>query len=158
MPSGRIIEGSPDGKNIRLALIVARFNEEVTARLLEGALAEARALGVHQDRITILRVPGAFEIPLVVKRLCDANKVDAIACLGAVIRGETAHFEYVCEAAVGGIAALGREYGLPITNGILTCDNDDQAVERSGGKEGNSGAFAVRAAVEMADLFKRLSD
>ena len=152
----RELEGGLDGKGLRIGLVVARFNEEVTARLLDGALSALGEHGVSQDQITVAWVPGSFEIPLVARKLAESARYDAVVCLGAVIKKETAHFEYVSDQASTGIAAVGRETGVPVLFGVLTTYSQQQALERSGGKEGNKGYDAAVAAIRMADLMRRL--
>ena len=147
--SGQLI-----AKGFKFAVVVSRFNEFITGRLLEGAIdAIVRSDGKKED-IDVIRVPGAFEIPLVVKRAAQSKKYDAIICLGAVIRGETPHFDYVASEVTKGIALLNLEFTIPITYGIITADNTEQAIERAGNKMGNKGFEAARSAVELLNLFK----
>jgi len=147
--SGQLI-----AKGFKFAVVVSRFNEFITGRLLEGAIdAIVRSDGKQED-IDVIRVPGAFEIPLVVKRAALSKKYDAIICLGAVIRGETPHFDYVASEVTKGIALLNLEFTIPITYGIITADNTEQAIERAGNKMGNKGFEAARSAVELLNLFK----
>jgi 6,7-dimethyl-8-ribityllumazine synthase len=143
-----------DGK--RFAIVVARFNDFVTEPLLAGAKSAFRDHGVPDDAVDVARVPGAFEIPLVAQRLAASGGYAAVVCLGAVIRGETAHFEHVASQAAAGIAAASRETGVPILFGVLTTDTTQQAIERAGGKAGNKGYDAARDAIEMASLLDRL--
>ena len=149
-------EGSFDGRNLRVAVVVGRFNETIGKQLLEGALDCLKRHQVADSDISIVWVPGAFEIPAVAKRIAASGEVDAIVCLGAVIRGETAHFDYVAGHASNGIGAVALETGLPITNGILTTENTEQARDRAGGKLGNKGAEAALAAIEMTNLYASL--
>ncbi len=147
--SGQLI-----AKGFKFAVVVSRFNEFITGRLLDGAIdAIVRSDGKKED-IDVIRVPGSFEIPLVVKRAALAKKYDAIICLGAVIRGETPHFDYVASEVTKGIALLNLEFTIPITYGIITADNTEQAIERAGNKMGNKGFEAARSAVELLNLFK----
>ena len=147
--SGQLI-----AKGFKFAVVVSRFNEFITGRLLDGAIdAIVRSDGRKED-IDVIRVPGSFEIPLVVKRAALSKKYDAIVCLGAVIRGETPHFDYVASEVTKGIALLNLEFTIPITYGIITADNTEQAIERAGNKMGNKGFEAARSAVELLNLFK----
>ncbi len=143
-----------DGK--RFAIVVARFNEFITERLLAGARDAFRDHGVPDDAIDVARVPGSFEIPLVAQKLAGSGHYAAVVCLGAVIRGETAHFDFVAGEAAVGIAAVARETGLPVLFGVLTTDNIEQAVERAGVKGDNKGYAAARDAIEMASLIEQL--
>lgn len=144
---------SADGK---YAIVVGRFNAFVVESLLEGALDTLKRHGVSEDNIRIIRVPGAFEIPLAVKKIAGQKKDDAIVALGAVIRGGTPHFEYVSAESSKGIAQVMMDYDLPVANGILTVNTIEQAVERSGTKAGNKGAEAAMSALEMVSLMRRL--
>ena len=147
--SGQLI-----AKDFKFAVVVSRFNEFITGRLLDGAIdAIVRSDGKKED-IDVIRVPGSFEIPLVVKRAALSKKYDAIICLGAVIRGETPHFDYVASEVTKGIALLNLEFTIPITYGIITADNTEQAIERAGNKMGNKGFEAARSAVELLNLFQ----
>jgi len=151
------IVGNFDGSHVRVGIVVARWNSLVTDRLEAGALDALRRHGVADDRIVVARVPGAFEIPTVARQLLAAGRVDAVVGLGCVIRGETAHYDYICDAALGGLAALGRETGRPVACGILTTENLDQALQRAGGKLGNKGFEAAMAALEGASLAERIA-
>jgi 6,7-dimethyl-8-ribityllumazine synthase len=151
-----ILEGSSHGAGRRVAVVVARFNDEVTERLLEGALAALRGAGVRDEDVRVVRVPGAFELPFAAQRLAQSGAWDAVVALGAVIRGETGHYDYVCAAAQQGLLRVGLETGVPVSFGVLTCDTDAQAAERAGGAHGNKGADAALAALEMADLSAKL--
>ncbi|MDF2181679.1 6,7-dimethyl-8-ribityllumazine synthase [Neptuniibacter sp. CAU 1671] len=137
-------------------IVVGRFNAFVVESLLEGALDTLKRHGVSEDKIRVVRVPGAFEIPLAVKRLAAQKKDDAIIALGAVIRGGTPHFEYVSGESSKGVAQVSLEYDIPVANGILTVNSIEQAVERSGTKMGNKGAEAALSALEMVSLLKQL--
>jgi 6,7-dimethyl-8-ribityllumazine synthase len=145
-------EGSFDGKRLRVAIIVGRFNETIGKRLLEGAIDGLTRHGVAEQDISVTWVPGAFEIPLVAQRLASSGEFDAIVALGAVIRGETAHFDFVAGHASNGIGKASVDTGIPIANGILTTENTQQAEDRAGGKMGNKGFEAALAAIEMANL------
>ncbi len=149
-------EGGLDGSDLRLAVVVSRFNEIVTEPLLRGALATARECGVGDDSLDVVRVPGAFELPQAARRLAGAGGYDAIVCLGAVVRGETPHFDYVCSEAARGLTMVSRDFDLPVAFGVLTCDTMAQARARSGGSGGNKGDEAMRAALEMANLFRKI--
>lgn len=140
----------------RYALVVGRFNSFVVESLLSGAIDALKRHGVKDADITIIRAPGAFEIPLVVKKIAEMKQFDAIVTLGAVIRGGTPHFEYVAGECVKGIGSLSLEYGIPVAFGVLTVDSIEQAIERSGTKAGNKGAEAAMSAFEMVSLFKQL--
>lgn len=146
-----------DEAEFQVAIVVSSFNEIVTSRLLAGAESTLTQLGISPDHRQVFRVPGAFEIPLVAKALAQSHRFDAIICLGAVIRGETPHFDYICAETSRGISQASLETGIPIIFGVLTTDTVDQAMERSGPPERNKGADAARTAFEMAALMKRLS-
>ena len=145
-------EGELSGRGRRFAVVVARFNDVVTSRLLEGALAALRRHGVPDDDVDVAWTPGAFEIPLVAKRLAESGGFDAVIALGAVVRGETAHFDYVAGEAASGIQRVALETGVPCTFGVLTTETLEQALERAGGKHGNKGWEAATSALEMAGL------
>ena len=148
--------GAHDGSGRRVAVVAARFNEVVTAKLVEGALAALAKHGVADDAIDVAWVPGAFEIPLVAERLARSGRYHAVICLGAVIRGETAHFELVANEAARGVAAAMRETGVPLVFEVLATDDLAQAEARAGGAHGNKGWEAAEAALEMAWLLERL--
>ena len=150
-------ECSLDGTHCQIGIVVSSFNEVVTGRLLAAAESTLNQLGTPQHHIHVIRVPGAFEIPLIAKTLAQSRRFDAIICLGAVIRGETPHFDYICAETSRGIGRASFETGIPIIFGVLTTDTVDQAMERSGPPERNKGADAARTAIEMALLMKRLS-
>jgi 6,7-dimethyl-8-ribityllumazine synthase len=152
----RTIEGKLSGAGLKFALVVSRFNSFITERLLEGALDCLRRQGVAEDDLMVARVPGAWEIPVVVKRLAQSKAYDGVICLGAVIRGSTPHFDYVAAEVSKGIAMVSLESGLPISFGILTTDTLEQAIERAGSKAGNKGFAAAEAAIEMVNLLKGL--
>ncbi len=141
----------------RFAIVAARFNHEVVERLLEGARAGLDKHGVPQEAIDLAWVPGSFEIPLVAQRFAESGKHAAVICLGAVIRGDTDHYDYVANGAATGIAQVALNTGVPVIFGVLTCDTEEQALDRAGGKEGNKGFDAAIAAIEMANLLKTLA-
>lgn len=149
----KIVEGKLNAEGKKFAIVAGRFNDFVTEKLVGGALDALLRSGAEDKDIEIYKVPGAFEIPLVAKRVAEARRVDAIICLGAVIRGSTPHFDYVAAEAAKGVAAVTMETGLPVIFGVLTVDTIEQAVERAGTKHGNKGFAAAMAAVEMANLF-----
>jgi 6,7-dimethyl-8-ribityllumazine synthase len=150
------IEGTLRGEGLRIAIAVARFNSFITDRLLEGALAGLRKHGVASGAITVVPVPGSWELPLTIKTLLATGSFDAAIALGAVIRGETPHFDYVAGEAAKGIAQAMMASGLPVVFGVLTTNTLEQAIDRAGGKAGNKGYDAAVTAVEMATLLKTL--
>jgi len=145
-------------EDARFGIVVARFNHLVTDRLLEGALDAFRRHGVGDGRLTVVRVPGAWEVPVACRRLCASGRVSAVVALGAVIRGATPHFDYVAGEAARGCADAARNTGVPVLFGVLTTDTVEQAVERAGTKAGNKGWDAAMAALEMASLGRRLDE
>lgn len=145
-----------DTKGHRYALVVARFNHQITKKLLEGALDGLKEFGVSGESVHVSWVPGAFELPLVAKKLAETNKFDAVICLGAVIRGETAHFDYVADSAASGILKASLETSIPVIFSVLTTENWEQAVSRSGIKENNNGYNGALSAIEMVNLLKSL--
>ncbi len=147
-------EGELDGSGLSLAIVVSRFNDFVTAKLLAGAEEAAGRHGVGEHEI--FWVPGSFEIPVVAKRLAQSGRYHAVVCLGAVIRHETAHFEYVAGQAAEGVQRVALDTGVPCLFGVLTCDTEEQALERAGGEHGNKGFEAVEAAVRVANLLRKL--
>jgi 6,7-dimethyl-8-ribityllumazine synthase len=150
-----LYEGKLDAKGFRFAIIVSRFNSFITERLLEGALDALRRHGAEDDRIDIYKVPGAFEIPLLAKHVAARQDIDGIICLGAVIKGATPHFHYVASEVTKGIALVSLESGKPVSFGIITSENIEQAVERAGSKAGNKGYDAAMSVMEMTYLLKR---
>lgn len=152
----KTFEGDFISGNGKYAIVVGRFNAFVVESLLEGAMDTLKRHGVDEDNISVIRVPGAFEIPLAVKKVAAQGDVDAIIALGAVIRGGTPHFEYVSGEASKGVAQVSLEYNLPVANGILTVNSIEQAVERSGTKMGNKGDEAALSALEMVSLLRKL--
>lgn len=149
-------EGSFDARDLRIGIVVGRFNETIGKRLLEGAEDCLKRHGIREEDISVVWVPGAFEVPLAAQRLSASGEVDAVITLGAVIRGETPHFDYVAGHAANGVGRASLETGIPITFGVLTTEDSDQARERSGGKAGNKGFEAALAALEMASLMSSL--
>jgi len=149
-------EGMLLGKGLKFGLVVSRFNEFVTQKLLEGAKDALLRHGVNQEDIEIAWVPGSFEIPLIAKKLAETKKYNAIICLGSVIRGGTPHFEYIAAEVSKGIANVGLQTGLPVIYGIITADTLEQAIERAGTKMGNKGFDAAVSAIEMANLVKNI--
>jgi 6,7-dimethyl-8-ribityllumazine synthase len=150
--------GSVDGAGRRIAIVAARFNQAVTSKLVEGARAGLRRHGVEDDHIDVAWVPGAFEIPSVADRLAGSGRYDAVICLGAVIRGETAHFELVASAAATGVAAASRASGVPVIFEVLATESLAQAEARAGGEHGNKGWEAAESALEMAALLDALPE
>ena len=150
------IQGDLDGKGLRFTLIAARFNDFITAKLVDGALDGLVRHGVREDDITLVKVPGAFEIPLVASRIASDKKSDAIICLGAVIRGATPHFDYVASEVSKGVAQASLVTGVPIIFGVLTTDTIEQAVERAGSKAGNKGWDCALSAIEMVRVLNQL--
>jgi 6,7-dimethyl-8-ribityllumazine synthase len=149
-------EGKLDASGMRLAVVAARFNGDVTKLLLAGALDELRDRGLDPERVAVVWVPGAFEIPLAAKQLAESGELDAVICVGAVIRGDTPHFDYVARECASGISRVVLDTGIPVAFGVLTTDDLDQALARAGGTEGNKGAESAATAVEMVDLLRRL--
>ena len=150
------LQGDLDGEGLRAAIVVARFNEFLTSKLLEGAKAALQRHGVRDEDVTVAWVPGSFEIPLVARKLAESGSYHAVLCLGAVIRGETDHYEHVAGEAAKGIAAASQSTGIPVIFGVLTTDTVEQALNRAGGKQGNNGYSAGVAAIEMASLLRKL--
>jgi len=151
-----VIPISRDASNHRFVIVCARFNETVTQALLDGALAALRENGAADEMIEVVWVPGSFELPLAAHRAATSKDVSAVICLGAVIRGETPHFEYVSQSAAQGILRASLDTGKPVTFGVLTTDTPEQAFERAGGRVGNKGTDAAVAAIEMVNLLGRL--
>lgn len=152
----KIIEGEMLARDLRFAFVAARFNDFVVEPLIRGALDALKRHGASEKQIDIVRVPGAFDIPIVVRKLAMSKRYDALITLGAVVRGQTPHFDYVAGECASGIARIALESGIPIAFGVLTTDTMEQAVDRAGGKAGNKGADAALAAIEMANLLRRL--
>jgi 6,7-dimethyl-8-ribityllumazine synthase len=147
-------QGMLDGKGLKFGIVIARFNEIITGRLLEGARDSLLRHGVSEQGIDVAWTPGSLEIPLAAKKMIETGKYNAIICLGCVIRGGTPHFEYVASEVNKGIARLSLDTGIPVIQGIITSDNLEQAIERAGAKEGNRGFAAANSAIEMANLIK----
>jgi len=152
----KVVEGRLSAEGFRFAIIVSRFNDFICSRLMEGAMDALIRHGSDEEKIFIIKVPGAFEMPLAAKKLAQGGSYDAVICLGAVIRGATPHFDYVAAEVSKGIASVALESDIPVTFGVLTTDNLEQAIERAGSKSGNKGYEAAMAAIEMANLFKEL--
>ena len=152
----KIFEGKLQAEGMKFALVVSRFNDFISEHLLGGALDALIRNGAREEDLAVFKVPGAFEIPLVAKKIALQGKVDAIVCLGAVIRGATPHFEYVSAEVSKGIASASLETGVPIAFGVITAENLEQAIERAGSKAGNKGWDAALAAVEMVDLVRQI--
>ncbi len=152
-----VIEGNiVASENFKIGIVASRFNDFVVGRLVDGALDGLKRHNVKDENITLAKVPGAFEIPVAAKKMAESKKFDAIICLGAVIRGATSHYDYVCNEVSKGIAQVSLESGVPVLFGVLTTENIEQAVERSGSKAGNKGTECALAAIEMIQLLKQL--
>lgn len=152
-----IFEGHLVGTDLKIGIVVGRFNDFITGKLLAGAEDALRRHGVKEDDIDVAWVPGAFEIPIVAKKLATSKKYDAVITLGTVIRGSTPHFDYVCSEVSKGVAAINMQDGIPVIFGVITTDTIEQAIERAGTKAGNKGWDAATAAIEMANLMKQIS-
>jgi 6,7-dimethyl-8-ribityllumazine synthase len=152
----QVIEGSLDSRGLKFAIVVSRFNSFITDRLLDGALDALSRSGYNVDELEIVKVPGAWELPVAAKALADQRRHDAIIALGAVIRGETPHFDYVAGHAASGLAQVQSETGVPVALGVLTTNTVEQAIDRAGAKGGNKGFDAAMTAIEMANLLRRL--
>ncbi|MDA8211162.1 MAG: 6,7-dimethyl-8-ribityllumazine synthase [Clostridia bacterium] len=150
----KLYEGKLVGKGLRFGIVAGRFNEFITGKLLGGALDSLKRHDVEDKDVEVAWVPGAFEIPLVAQKMAKSGKYDGVICLGAVIRGSTPHFDYVCAEVSKGVAKIGLDTGVPTIFGVLTTDNIEQAIERAGSKAGNKGWEAAAAAIEMANLLK----
>ena len=147
-------EGRLNAEGFRFGIVASRWNEFISGRLVEGALDALKRLGASQEQVAIYRVPGAFEIPLMALRLAQSHKVDAIICLGTIIRGQTPHFDYIANEVAQGISKAGLDTGVPVVFGIVTADTVDQAIDRAGVKLGNKGFEAAMTAVELVNLYK----
>lgn len=152
----KVFEGHLVGTGLRVGIVVGRFNEFITSKLLGGALDALKRHGVEEDNVDVAWVPGAFEIPLIAKKMAESKKYDAVITLGTVIRGSTPHFEYVCNEVAKGVSSQTLQTGVPIIFGVLTTENIEQAIERAGTKAGNKGWEAAASAIEMANLTKEL--
>lgn len=155
---GTIFEGHLVGSGLKVGIVVARFNEFITGKLLGGAEDALRRHGVDAEAVDVAWVPGAYEIPIVAKKMAASGKYDAIITLGTVIRGATPHFDYVCSEVAKGVSAINMQEGIPVIFGVLTTDTIEQAIERAGTKAGNKGWDAGTAAIEMANLLKQISE
>jgi len=153
-----IYEGKLTGNGLKFGIVVARFNEFITSKLLSGALDVLKRHEVSDDNISVAWVPGSFEIPLVAKKMAESKKFDAVICLGAVIRGATSHYDYVCNEVSKGVAQVGLTTGVPTIFGVVTTENIQQAIERAGTKAGNKGSDAAASAIEMVNLLKNLNE
>jgi 6,7-dimethyl-8-ribityllumazine synthase len=156
MPEIRKVEGDLVARDLRFAIVASRFNEFVVDRLVDGAVDALVRHGASEKNLEIVRVPGAFEMPLAVRRLAQTRRYDAIVALGAVVRGQTSHFDIVAGENASGLSRVQLETGIPVGNGVLTTETMEQAIDRAGGKAGNKGAEAALAALEMANLLKRI--
>ncbi len=153
----RPLEGHLDAADARLAIVVSRWNSPITDKLLEGALRALGRQGINQQELTILRVPGAFELPLAAKRVAAGDGIEGVICLGCVIRGDTPHFDYVCSECTRGLGQVALDTGLPLGFGVLTCDDIDQARLRAGDDRENKGEEAALTVLEMVSLFRKLA-
>lgn len=152
----KVVEGQLLAEGFRFGIVVSRFNDFICSRLVEGATDALLRHGATEEQVSVIKVPGAFEIPITAKRLAESGLYDAVICLGAVIRGSTPHFDYVAAEVSKGIANVALESRIPVTFGVLTTDNLEQAIERAGSKSGNKGYEGAVAAIEMVNLFKEL--
>jgi 6,7-dimethyl-8-ribityllumazine synthase len=152
----KVLEGKLSAEGLKFGIIVSRFNDFISSRLVEGAMDALKRHGANEDQILIVKVPGAFEIPVMARKLSQSNQYDAVICLGAVIRGGTPHFDYIAAEVSKGIANVALESETPVTFGVLTTDNIEQAIERAGSKSGNKGYEAAVAATEMANLLREI--
>ena len=152
----RELQGDLRGQGLRIGVVVARFNEFITSKLLEGALSALSRHGVSDDDVVVAWVPGSFEVPLVARKMAESGRYSAVVCLGAVIRGETDHYEHVAGEAAKGVASVSATTGIPAIFGVLTTETVEQAINRAGGKQGNHGYNAGVAAIEMANLVRTL--
>ncbi|MGO4046073.1 6,7-dimethyl-8-ribityllumazine synthase [Staphylococcus pseudintermedius] len=150
-------EGQLNGKGLKIGVVVSRFNDLITGRLLDGAQDALRRHQVAEDSIDVAYVPGAFELPIVAKKMAQTGKYDAVVTLGCVIRGATSHYDYVCNEAAKGIAKASDDTGVPVVFGVLTTENIEQAIERAGTKAGNKGAESAVGAIEMANLLRQMN-
>lgn len=152
----KLLEGNLVGKDLKIGVVAARFNDFIVSKLVDGAVDGLKRHGVNEEDIELYLVPGAFEIPLVAKKMVKSEKYDAVICLGAVIKGSTPHFDYVCAEVSKGIASISLEYEKPVIFGVLTTDSIEQAIERAGTKAGNKGYDAAVSAIEMANILRQL--
>jgi 6,7-dimethyl-8-ribityllumazine synthase len=156
MSGYRSIEGKLDATELKTAIVASRFNDFVTAKLIEGAVDCLLRHGAAEEEITLIRVPGSFELPLAAKKAASSGKFDAVICLGALIRGQTPHFDYIAAEVTKGVAQVSLDTSVPVTFGVITADTLEQAVDRAGAKSGNKGFEAALGAVEMADLLRQI--
>ena len=150
---GRII---PDSQNVKIGIVASRFNDFIVGRLIDGALDGLKRHDIKDENITLVKVPGAFEIPVAAKKMAMSRKYDAVICLGSVIRGSTSHYDYVCNEVSKGIAQVSLDSGIPVMFGVLTTENIEQAIERSGSKAGNKGTECALGAIEMINLVRQI--
>jgi len=150
----KTIQGRLNAEGLRVAIVASRWNDFIVSRLIGGAVDALERLGAASDAITIIRVPGSFELPMAAKRAAMSDEYDAVVCLGVVIRGETSHNEYIAAEVIKGIASVSLETNLPITLGVVTADNLEQAIDRAGAKSGNKGFDAAMTAVELVNLYR----
>ena len=150
---GRII---PDSQNVKIGIVASRFNDFIVGRLIDGALDGLKRHDIKDENITLVKVPGAFEIPVAAKKMAMSRKYDAVICLGSIIRGSTSHYDYVCNEVSKGIAQVSLDSGIPVMFGVLTPENIEQAIERSGSKAGNKGTECALGAIEMINVLKNL--
>ncbi|KGP73778.1 6,7-dimethyl-8-ribityllumazine synthase [Pontibacillus yanchengensis] len=151
---GKTFEGNLVGTGLKIGIVVGRFNDFITSKLYEGAVDTLKRHGVDEEDVDVAYVPGAYEIPMIAKRMADTKQYDAVITLGAVIRGSTPHFDYVCGEAAKGVSQASMQTGVPVMFGVITTETIEQAIERAGTKAGNKGAEAATAAIEMANLTK----
>lgn len=154
----KIHQGKLKAEGFRFAIVVSRWNDFLTSKLVEGSLDALERLGADEKSIEIFKVPGSFELPLIAKKVCESKKFDAVICLGVVIRGQTPHFDYVAGEAAKGIGQVGMQFGLPVMFGVITADTLEQAIDRSGVKVGNKGFEAAMSAVELVNLYSELGE
>ncbi len=156
MEKVKTVDGKLDATGMKVAIVASRFNDFITGKLIEGALDCLVRHGAEETGISIYRVPGSFELPLAAQKIARSGEVDAIVCLGALIRGQTPHFDYIASEVTKGIAQISLESGLPVTFGIITADNLEQAIDRAGAKTGNKGFEAAASAIEMTNLLREI--
>lgn len=156
MVAYRTVQGKLDAKGLKVSVIASRFNDFITDRLIDGAVDCLVRHGAQEDQITVYRVPGSFELPLAAKKVVSAGNVDAVICLGALIRGQTPHFDFIASEVTKGIAQISLDSGVPVTFGVITADSLEQAVDRAGAKVGNKGFEAASGAIEMVNLLREL--
>ena len=152
----KVFEGKLESKGLKIAIITSRFNDFMSGKLLEGALDALKRTGADENDLSVYKVPGAYEVPMMAAKLAERKEFDGIVCLGVLIRGATPHFDYIAAESAKGIAQTAMEHGVPVAFGVLTTDSLEQAIERSGSKSGNKGFEATMALIEMANLYKEL--